>query len=131
MIYLDANFFIFFNFDNGKKGENARKLLREIVQGRYAVTSSLALDEVMWVIIKNNRSKELRDVIEGVYAVPNLSVKETGVEVPLIAVDIIERYGLKPRDAFHASVMKVIGTNSIASDDADFDKVNWIRRISF
>ena len=33
MFYLDANFFVFALFDNTKKGENARILQNEIIEG--------------------------------------------------------------------------------------------------
>ncbi|MBI2144416.1 hypothetical protein HYU17_04685 [Candidatus Woesearchaeota archaeon] len=48
MIYLDANFFVFCFFDQSEKGKNSRSLLQQIVDGKEAATSALALDEVMW-----------------------------------------------------------------------------------
>ncbi len=129
MLYLDANFFIFCNFDQTEKGENARKIMQKIIDGKAAATSTLALDEVMWVILKNKRVSEMRGVIESIYAIQNLEVEEVGPQIPLIALDFIETEKLKPRDAFHAAVMKVIGAGEIVSDDPDFDRVKWIKRV--
>ncbi len=129
MIYLDANFFILYNFDQTRKGEHARGIQASIIAGQEAVTSSLALDEVMWVLIKNKRVKFLRETIEDIYAVPYLDIREVGGSIPLDALDIIEKYGLKPRDAFHAAVMKDLALSEIVSDDSDFDRVEWIRRV--
>ncbi|MEM2897494.1 MAG: type II toxin-antitoxin system VapC family toxin [Candidatus Bathyarchaeia archaeon] len=129
MIYLDANFFIIYNFDQTKKGENARKILGEIIAGKKAITSSLALDEVMWVIIKNKQEEALRETIEDIYAVLNLTVKEVDPDVPLEALDFIEKYDLKPRDAFHAAIMKSFDAKEIVSDDPHFDRVEWIKRV--
>ena len=129
MLYLDANFFILSNFDTTTKGENARKLLQGVVEGKEAVTSVLALDEVMWVILRNRKETELRTVIEEIYSVKNLAVKEVPPSAPLTALDFIERYNLKPRDAFHAAVMKHFGITKIVSDDADFDRIRGIGRI--
>ncbi len=130
MIYLDANFFVFCNIDEAEKGENARRLVQKIIDGTQdAATSALALDEVMWVILKTGMKKDLRRIIEGIYSIPNLKIIEVSPDIPLISLDLIEKYGLKPRDAFHAAIMKSLGIRHIASDDADFDRVEWIKRI--
>ena len=130
MFYLDANFFIFAVMDITEKGECARRLQREIIAGKkQAVTSVAVLDEVMWVLLKNQRKHLIRRVIEDIYAFPHLDIKPIAVSTPLRVVDIMERYGLKPRDALHVAVMEEFYLNTIVSDDADFDKVRGIKRI--
>lgn len=74
MMYLDANFFIFSNFDQTSKGENARRIQEKIIAGSKAMTCALTLDEVMRVMIKNKRKEALRETIEDIYATPNLAV---------------------------------------------------------
>lgn len=129
MIYLDANFFIICNFDLTSKGEKARKIQGEIISGKAAITSSLALDEVMWVLVKNRKPELLRETIEDIYAVLNLTIKEVSPNIPLEALDIIEKYNLTPRDAFHVAVMKSYDVKEIVSDDTDFDRVEGVKRI--
>ncbi len=129
MNYLDANFFVIYNFDQTARGDRARKIQAEIIAGERAITSSLALDEVMWVLIKNRRASLLRETIEDIYAMPNLDVKEVKGSIPLDALELIEEYKLRPRDAFHAAIMKDLGLAEIVSDDADFDRVKWITRV--
>lgn len=129
MIYLDANFFIFANFDQTKRGENARHLQEKIVSGTKATTSALALDEVMWVMLRNGRKDILREVIEDIYAMPNFSILDVSSSVPLDALSMMERFALRPRDAFHVAVMKSREIVQIASDDSDYDRVKGITRI--
>lgn len=130
MIYLDANFFVFAALDTTGKGIRASKIQQDIIEGKLAaITSSLALDEVMWSFVKNKKHGILRETIEDIYAMKNLTVKEVGAEIPLRAVDYIERYSLKPRDAFHMALMQHFGTSKIVSDDSDFDKIPGIVRI--
>ncbi|MBI3051586.1 type II toxin-antitoxin system VapC family toxin [Candidatus Woesearchaeota archaeon] len=69
----------------------------------------------------------MRRTVEEIYSTPNLRIKSVTPEIPLIALDIIEQYGLKPRDAFHAAIMKQHSTEEIISDDKDFDRVKWIK----
>ena len=131
MIYIDANIFVLCQFDATAKGTSARALMQGIVDGKLApaITSALTLDEVMWAVMKNKMQGELRNVITSAYTIPNLTIKEVGPNIPLAALNLIEEHGLKPRDAFHAAIMKSFGITEIASDDADFDKVKWIKRI--
>ena len=132
MLYLDANFFIFALLDRTDKGVGARSLQQKIVGGKEnAITSSLALDEIMWVLIRGGKQHLLRTAVEGIYSMPNLDVLEVSSTAPLLALDFIERYGLKPRDAFHAAVMKENSVEAIASDDEDFDRVEWMERVRF
>ena len=130
MIYLDANFFIFALFDQTKKGSKARQIQKGIIEGEInAFTSALALDEVMWVIIKNKKSHLLRKVIEDIYSMPNLTVREVSSLIPLHALGFMEKYNLKPRDAFHLAVMENLQLVTIVSDDSDFDSIKNIRRL--
>ncbi len=129
-VYLDANFFIICNFDQSARGEAARKIHEKILVGSMkSVTSALALDEVMWVIIKNKKSEALRETIEDIFAMQNLTVKDVFASTPLDALYYVEKYDLKPRDAFHAAIMKEAGIDEIISDDRDFDRVKGIKRI--
>lgn len=128
-MYLDANFFIFANFAADKKGQKARTIVKSIVNGKAAITSSLALDEVMWVLIKNKQEDELRAIIEEIYTIKNLKVTEVPALIPLRALGFMERYKLKPRDAFHVAIMEHFGVEHIVSDDTDFDRVKEIKRI--
>lgn len=128
MIYLDANFLAYFFFDAFEKGESARKLLQRT--GDRLVTSVLALDELMWVIYKNRRKEEIRRIVEKLYSSGRIKVVPVGEEIPLMAVEFVEG-GLKPRDAFHAAVMKALGIKEIISEDTDFDRLKWIKRIRF
>jgi len=88
MLYLDANFFIFALLDRTDRGVEARRLQQTIVKGQErAITSSLALDEVMWVLIKGKKRHLLRTAIEGIYSTPNLDVVWVSSTAPLLALD--------------------------------------------
>jgi len=128
-MYLDANFFVIARQWIDEKGAHARGILRQIANGRRAVTSVLALDEVMWVFRKQDQNDKVRQVIEDIYATPNLEVKEAPSLVPLRALDFMERHKLKPRDAFHLAIMEHFNEREIVTDDKDFDKIPGVKRI--
>ena len=130
MMYLDANFFIFALLDQTKKGDNARTILKDILNGnKITITSCLAIDEVMWIIIKTGKKGLLRNTVEDIYNFQNLEVREVPSLTPIYALEFIEKYNLKPRDAFHAAIMKQFHVDSIVSDDSDFDRIKDIRRV--
>jgi predicted nucleic acid-binding protein len=128
-MYVDANVFIFARFNTDHKGVRARRLLESIPPGEQAVTSVLALDEIMWVMQKNKFGTKVREVIEDIYHMQNVVVKPVADHIPLDALNYVEAYSLKPRDAFHAALMRELGEDTIVSDDKDFDKIKGIKRI--
>ena len=130
-LYLDANFFIFAVLDITENGENARKIYNKIVKKEVeATTSSLTLDEVMRVFIKNNKRHLIKSVITDIYQTPNLEILPVSVSVPLFSLDLIEE-GLNPRDAFHVTIMKENNIDVIISEDEDFKKIKDIVCLNF
>ncbi|MEW6222967.1 MAG: hypothetical protein AB1476_06695 [Candidatus Hadarchaeota archaeon] len=47
------------------------------------------------------------------------------------AIDLTEKYGLKPRDATHAACSLNHAIFSMISDDLDFDAVKELKRLNF
>lgn len=127
--YLDANVFVFAALDTGQKGELSRDYLERTTQGKIeAATSALTLDEILWVLLRNHRPDYLRPVIEGIYALPNCTILPVTADAPRLALEFIEKYKIKPRDALHAAIMQQHHLNNIISDDTDFDKIAQIKR---
>ncbi len=129
-VYLDANIFAFAAFDSGKQGEKCRQIITRVSSGELkAFTSSLALDELLLVMIKNGKTELMDNVIEAVYAIPNCFILPTSATAPRVALEYIKKYGLKLRDALHCAVMHENELKTIFSDDKDFDKVKEFERI--
>ena len=127
--YVDANIFVFAALDGGTAGEKAAKILSKIQNGETsAATSALALDEIMWVFVKNKKRHLLEQVLKGIYEMPNLMVLPVSAHAPLAAVEFMTKFNLQPRDALHCAIMRENGLKTIFSDDADFDKVKEFSR---
>ena len=132
VVYLDANFFVFALLDKTKLGEDARKIYQNVTDKKLkAATSSLTLDEIMWVLIKNKRKHLLKDAISDIYRTQNLTILPVSVSAPMNAVNEIFEYDLNPRDAFHVAVMREHNITTIISDDSDFKKVSGITCYNF
>lgn len=130
MVYIDANVLVISLLDLSPRGDSARELMGLIDGGSVeAVTSSLTLDEVMWTFIKSGRKDSLTKAVSGFYE-SNVRVVPVSSQAPLNACGIIDEYGLDPRDAIHAAVMRENRMTEILSEDKHFDKVGWMKRYS-
>ena len=129
MMYMDANVFIFAAISPTRQGDRARELLTKVFQGTHAITSVLAVDEVMWGLIRNKKPELVRQITEEIYKIRNLKVTGIPASTPLRALDLMEKHKLRPRDALHAAVMEELDIDEIVSDDADFDKIPNVKRV--
>ena len=129
MYYIDSNVFIYTALDNTEVGNNARKIMKYIMEKKLkCAISPLVMDEVMWSV----QRMVGREV--------SIRVSNLILSLPLIWFDVsydtvqrvleFYRKGLDPRDAFHIAVMLEYGVSSIISEDRDFDKISEIKRLS-
>ncbi|RLI37950.1 hypothetical protein DRO55_00110 [Candidatus Bathyarchaeota archaeon] len=89
----------------------------------------IVIDEVLWILTKKYKIP-LSEVLELVdRLIPLLEV------IPLDYTDYdvtrktVMNYGLKPSDALHITSMNKAGIKRIVSEDEEFDKIPWIKRI--
>ena len=134
MAYLDANVFIFAAVVGEAVDQNAvqsKQILQKIADGRIlASTSILTWDEIIWACRASMPLREAVSKGEIVLTLPNLSAKDaTALIVKKAAVLAIE-CSLRPRDAIHAATAILHGEREIITDDADFDKVDGLKRIT-
>jgi len=129
MRYLDSNVFVYAAIYTGKKAENARDMLKSVVKGAPAITSSLVIDEVVWAIWKEaGRERAVREGMR-MLRLPNLSIVAVDAKDTYFAMELMRKYTkLKPRDAIHLAVSINSGVFTIVSDDPDFDSVKEVKR---
>lgn len=128
--YLDSNVFIYPALFRGKKSTKCRKLLEKIVRGEdTGITSALAIDEVVWSIMKRKgRQKALLEA-RRIFELPNLRVLGVTAEDAYVSLRFMEKYpGLNPRDAIHLTVALNAGVYTIYSDDRHFDTIEEVNR---
>ena len=130
ILYIDSNIFIFAATDKDELGQNCRELMELINEQKITCAASyLVVDEVIWILKKMVGKENAVKIVKTMLSMP---MKWIVVDRPVIMkmVDIYGRTTLDPRDAIHVSSMKDIGLSVILSEDADFDKVEGIERIS-
>lgn len=131
MNYLDSNVFIYPLLYQGKKADNAKKILSEMVDGDIScATSALTLDEVMWVIMNETNREKALQIGKDIMTLPNLRILDVTNEHIMQSITLMEKYKkMKPRDAIHLAVCTTAGIFRFITDDDDFGHISEINRI--
>ena len=129
-MYLGSNIFIFAATDKDKLGQNCREIIRLINEQKITCAASfLVIDEVMWILKKNIGRDDAIKITKAMLSMP-IKWVEVDKSVIIKMIDIFEKTKLDPRDAVHIASMKELGLSLIVSEDADFDKIKGIERVS-
>lgn len=152
-IFIDANIFLYKILGHPKYSETCGNLLKEISLGRYhGVSSVLVCNEVFHRVmisevaerysidprpalryLKEHPEKiaELtapRSAIETIEQIGNLKILGLREDVMRLSIDYSSKYGLLSSDAVHLATMKQEGIVALASNDRDFERIEWVRQ---
>ncbi len=129
MIYLDSNVFIYAAVGGNREGRWCRDLIRRIAGGEdEAVTSALTVDEVVYQVRVSRGLEASIEAGEATLQMAHLTVSPADAEILWKSLDIGRQLRLYPRDAIHAATALLRGTLEFVSEDADFDKVEGLKR---
>ncbi|MCX8182623.1 MAG: type II toxin-antitoxin system VapC family toxin [Candidatus Methanomethyliaceae archaeon] len=129
MIYIDSNIFIYAALNLEDLGDRARALLRDVQEGKQrAASSALTFDEIVWAVRKYRSFEDSVAAGEVFLNMPNLKIVEVSGDILAMALELMRRYRLDPRDSIHAASAISKKTKVILSSDEHFDRVKEIRR---
>lgn len=132
MRYADSNFFIYAAADRGKEGQRAREMLEKMADNHDRIASSvLVLDEVAWELKRKIGSRNTIEYCLGLLADPAIHWIDATPRVLKKSFELMEAFGLDPRDAIHAASCLSEGLTEIITEDRDFDKIRGLRRIAY
>ena len=131
VLYLDVKIFIFAALNTEKEGAKAVELLMKIQLGEEkAITSAVTFDEVFWEVKKNRGVEKALETTEVMLNFSNLEIVAADKEVVNSAIQLIRKYNLAVRDAFHAATDIAEKVECLISTDAHFDKVKELKQKS-
>lgn len=150
-IFIDANIFLYAILGHPNFKSPCKDFLIKLENGEYeGITSTLILNEVVHKlmlaeVIKikrlNSEHEALKlirknpDIISNLHSTWNnyayikrypITIAEVDEKAMDLAVQISERYRLLISDAVHITTMKTRGIVDLASNDSDFERVDWI-----
>ncbi|MCS7119810.1 MAG: type II toxin-antitoxin system VapC family toxin [Nitrososphaerota archaeon] len=130
MRFIDSNVFLYILIGSPQASfETARNILQRIEEGEEAVTSTAIIQEVADWLEYNGRRQELKAFITAVNSYISLQKVTASWEDMISAIDYTDTYGIDYIDALTIQLMKKHNVNEIYSNDKDFDKVEWIKRV--
>jgi len=129
--YLDANLLTFLGNKSSPFYQKALDIVDGLIKKEYGlVFSSLTLDEYFHAVIRfsldtkpqthQNLKKEYKKLLKLNIKLINPSLEE---KKHLKVIDLMAKFNLHPRDAYHLFIMLENKVKFMATFDNDFDKV--------
>jgi len=130
-LFLDSSYLIYLRYSENDEIFNyvISFLERAFKRGDNLFINMVVVDEVLWILTRKYRVP-LGEVFELMdQLMPLLKV----VPIDYADYDVLRKamvnYGLKPSDALHIASMNKAGIKHIVSEDNEFDKIPWVKRI--
>lgn len=150
-VFIDANIFLFDIFEDTEFGDASYKFIKKIESMEIkGYTSTLVLDEVLFKMILMEASNKLNvpmknvvrllkkepdklaalekswENIREIHNMENLTILGVTPAIFKDAVEIAQTCKLLPHDATHAAVTKEMNIRNIATNDEDFERVDFL-----
>ena len=151
-VFVDANIFLYPALDDPRYGESANRFLKRISNGDViGFTSVLVLNEVLHKLMisevakkcKISPSESLRhmksnpaiisqlekcwDDIKWIKEIRNLTILDITTEISALGLKYSKDFKLLSSDGVHVATMETHGLTNLASNDSDFERVDWIK----
>jgi len=130
MRFVDANVFVYVLVKSPKTDyEISKRILERIENGEETATSLAIIQEVVDWLEYNHRKKEIRNFLVGVNSYLSLEKMSVGWDDFIAALDDVDKYNIDFVDSLALQRMKKNRITEIYSNDKDFDRVSWVKRI--
>ena len=129
--YIDSNIFVFAAVSDEKEGLKARQVLEYLAEKNVKIyTSVLTFDEFSYKLLKNRKKEDAVNAISAFFNLKGIIFIDVSRNIIWDAFEIIKNYNLEPRDAIHLAYALSRNLKIMISEDADFDKIKEIKRLS-
>jgi predicted nucleic acid-binding protein len=132
MYLLDSNVFIAYISPEDRLHQMSYSILEAVQKGRLsAVASSVSIMETIYVLKKYKKTNaEINDGAHALLSLDNLAFLPITSSVVMEAADVILSYNVGLSDAIIAVSSVKSGAKAIISDDKDFDRIPFAKRIA-
>jgi predicted nucleic acid-binding protein len=117
MRFVDTNVFIYVITAHPAFGPAARRILEKIEAGEEALTSTLVLCEVAWVLEAMGRQGDISSTIEKILSYESLRVTDFGAEDLVMGSVNLTNYRIDFNDGVNIAVMERNGVKEVYSND--------------
>jgi predicted nucleic acid-binding protein len=129
MVFIDTNIITYHLSGHNIFGGTSRNFLKGVESAEYeSYINDVVLSEVLLNYVKSElfrrRGIKPHRVVREIKREPSL----LGLEYKCKElVEVISGYFLLPNDAIHVATMKRYGITNIATNDPDFERVEWLK----
>jgi len=128
--FVDANIFIYAFTGHSLFGKTAKTILERIENGEAAVTSTLVLCEVSWVLEAMGRQGSIMPTLEKLMSYKNLEVISFNGDDLLVGANNMSTENLDFNDGVNLALMMRLGINEVYSNDQKhFGRVDFLKLI--
>jgi len=115
--FVDTNVFIYALTAHPLFGKTARAILKRIQDGESAVTSTLVLCEVAWVLEAMGKQGDIKPTLEKIFSYRNLEVVDLGTDDLLLGANNMSNLGIDFNDGVNLVLMMRLGLSEVYSND--------------
>jgi len=130
MRFVDTNIFIYALTGHPRFGEVAKSILERIETGEVAVTSTLVLCEVAWVLEAMGRQGEIKSTLEKILSYDALKIVSFNEDDLLVGASNMLVYKIDFNDGVNVAIMERSGIREVYSNDRrHLGRVNFLKLI--
>ncbi|MEM2123033.1 MAG: type II toxin-antitoxin system VapC family toxin [Candidatus Bathyarchaeia archaeon] len=130
-LFLDSSYLIYLRYSKDDViFRYVTDFLRRAVKRRdHLLANMIVIDETLWILTKKykvplNEAFELTDQL-----MPLLEIIPIDYGDYDVMKVTMKNHDLKPSDAIHVASMNKAGVKHVVSEDVEFDKIPWLKRI--
>ncbi len=115
--FIDTNVFIYTITAHPRFGKIAKNILERIEEGEAALTSTLVLCEVAWVLEAMGRQGDIKTILEKIMSYPTLEIVEISADDLLIGANNMTAEQIDFDDGVNLALMMRLGILEVYSND--------------
>ena len=115
--FVDTNVFIYTVTAHPRFGKIAKSILERIEEGETAITSTLVLCEVAWVLEAMGRQGEIKPTLEKIMSYQTLDVIDFSGDDLLMGAENMSAEQIDFNDGVNLALMMRLGISEVYSND--------------
>ena len=128
--FIDTNIFIYAMTGHPQFGDTAKVILERIEQGENAITSTLVLCEIAWVLEAMGRQADIKPTLEKILSYNTLEIKSFDEDDLIVGAQNTARYHIDFNDGVNLAIMLKNGiTEAYTNDTKHLGTIDFLKII--
>ncbi|MEM2841871.1 MAG: type II toxin-antitoxin system VapC family toxin [Thermoproteota archaeon] len=128
--FVDTNIFVYALTAHPKFGKASRNILERIEAEEKAITSTLVLCEIAWVLEAMGKQNEIKPTLEKILSYKNLEILNFNENDLIVGASNALIYHIDFNDGVNIAIMEKKGVNEVYSNDKKhLGKVNFLKLV--